>query len=81
MKLRLLMSRGRKDSLRDKVIGENWIHLESNTLWMEHGPFQKERVALKYGVVNEREDYSNYSREGVENSRKWATDHCSPFED
>ena len=62
------------------MIGKNWIHLESNTPQIERGPFQ-ERVALKYGVVNEWEDYSNYSRGGVENSRNWATDHCLSFED
>ena len=46
------MSHGRKDSLRDKVRRKNWIHLESNTPQIEHGPFQKERLALKYGVVS-----------------------------
>ena len=32
MKLRFLMSRRRKDSVRDKVIGKKWIYLERNTL-------------------------------------------------
>ena len=61
------------------MIGKNWVHLKSNTPQMERGPFQKERLALKYGVVNNWEDYSNYSKGGVENSRNWATDHCLPL--
>ena len=32
LKLRLLMSHGRKNSVRDKVIGKKWIYLERNTL-------------------------------------------------
>ena len=32
MKLRFLMSHCRKNSVRDKVIGEKWIDLERNTL-------------------------------------------------
>ena len=31
MKLRLLMSHGRKNSVRVKVIGKKWIYLERNT--------------------------------------------------
>ena len=32
MKLRFLMSRCRKNSVRDKVIGKKWIYLERNIL-------------------------------------------------
>ena len=31
LKLRFLMSLGRKNSVRDKVIGKKWIYLERNT--------------------------------------------------
>ena len=32
MKLRFFMSHGRKNSVRDKVIGKKWTYLERNTL-------------------------------------------------
>ena len=32
MNLRFLMSRCRKNSVRDKMIGKKWIYLERNTL-------------------------------------------------
>ena len=32
MKLRLLISHQRKNSVRDKVTGKKWIYLERNTL-------------------------------------------------
>ena len=49
------MSHGRKDSLRDKVRRKNWIHLESNTPQIEHGPFQKERLAYRAWAISEGE--------------------------
>ena len=35
MKLRFLMSHCRKNSVRDKVLGKNWIYSERNTLCRE----------------------------------------------
>ena len=35
MELRFLMSHHRKNSVRDKVIGKKWIHLERNTLYRQ----------------------------------------------
>ena len=32
MKLRLLMSHHRKNSVRDQLIGKKWIYLEKNTV-------------------------------------------------
>ena len=52
LKLRLLMSHGRKNSVRDKVIGKKWIYLERNTPQTEWGPFQKVRAAPGYEVVS-----------------------------
>ena len=52
LKLRLLMSHGRKNSVRDKVIGKKWIYLERNIIHRQYGPSWKERVPSKYGVVS-----------------------------
>ena len=48
MKLRFLMSRHRKNTVRDKVIGKKWIYSDSerNTLHRQCRPSQKVRVAL-----------------------------------
>ena len=43
MKLRFLMSNGRKISVTDEVIGNEWIYLERNTPQAECGPSQKVR--------------------------------------
>ena len=45
------MSHHRKDSKRDKVIGEKWIHLERNTLYRVWAISEGERVPA-YRVVN-----------------------------
>ena len=51
MKLRILMSHCRKNSVRDKVTGKKWIYSERNTLhrvWaITEGEFD-----LKCGVVS-----------------------------
>ena len=53
MKLRLLMSHCRKNSVRDKVIGKKWIYLQRDTPRTEYGPSQKARgTALKCGLVS-----------------------------
>ena len=52
MKLRFLMSNGRKISVTDEVIGNEWIYLERNTPQAECGPSQKARAAFKCGVVS-----------------------------
>ena len=53
LKLRFLMSHGRKNSVRDKVIGKKWIYLERNTLPRQCGPLQRVSLAvLKFGVVS-----------------------------
>ena len=53
MKLTFLMSHGRKNSVRDEVIGKKWIDLERNTLPREEcGPSQKARAAPGFGVVS-----------------------------
>ena len=47
------MSHGRKNSVRDEVIGKKWIDLERNTLPREEcGPSQKARAAPGFGVVS-----------------------------
>ena len=51
MKLRFLMSHHRKNSVRDKAIGKQWIYLERNTLCRQGGPSQKVRVASKGDVI------------------------------
>ena len=38
MKLRLLMSHCRKNSVRDKVIGKKWIYLQRDSPQTEYGP-------------------------------------------
>ena len=45
------MSHHRKNSVRDKVIGNKWIYLET-PLFLECGPSQKARAAFKCGVVS-----------------------------
>ena len=52
MKLRLLKSHCRKNSVRDKVIGKKWIYLQRDTPQTECGPSQRARVALKYCLVS-----------------------------
>ena len=47
------MSHGRKNSVRDKVIGKKWIYLERNTLHRQCGPSQRVSLAVpKFGVVS-----------------------------
>ena len=48
MKLRFLMSHHRKNSVRDKVIGKQWIYSERQSV----GPSQRVRAASKCGVVS-----------------------------
>ena len=50
MKLGLLMSLHRKNSVRDQVIGKKWIYLERNTLQRDCGQSQKVRVAQGMGL-------------------------------
>ena len=52
MKLRFLISHHRKNSLRGKEIGKEWIYLEKNTLNTECGLSQKVRGASEYGLVS-----------------------------
>ena len=52
MKLRFLMSRFRKNSVRDKVIGKKWIYLERNTVRRQSVDHLRRQEALKYGVVS-----------------------------
>ena len=53
MKLRFLTSHGRKNAVKDKVIGKKWIYLERNTLHrQECGPSQRESAASKCGAVS-----------------------------
>ena len=53
MKVKVLMSCCRKNSVRDKVIGKNWIYLERNTLdRQECEPSYRASVASKCGVVS-----------------------------
>ena len=48
------MSHCRKNSMRNKVIGKKWIHLERNTLHsQECGPTQRAALAVSVsGVVS-----------------------------
>ena len=50
MKFRFLMSHGRKNSMRAKVIGKKWIYLEREEQIPHRGceSSQKARVASKY---------------------------------
>ena len=58
---------------------------QRHTLQTDCVPSQKEKTALKYGVVvfmhlviseaNEWENYSNHFRKGVRISRNWPTSH------
>ena len=50
MKPRFLMSHGRKNSVRDKVMGKKWIYLERNSLHRQ-GHLRRQE-ALKHGVVS-----------------------------
>ena len=55
MKLRFLMSHHRKNSVRDKVIGEKWFYsdAERSTLYrQECGASQRANAALKFGVIS-----------------------------
>ena len=46
------MSHGRKNSVRDKVIGRKWIDLERNTLHRQSVGHLRRREAPKYGMVS-----------------------------
>ena len=46
------MSHGRKNSVRDKVMGKKWIYLERNTLHRQSVGRLRRREALKYGLVS-----------------------------
>ena len=48
MKLRFLISHHRKNSVRDKVIGKQWIYSERQSV----GPSQRVRAASKCSVVS-----------------------------
>ena len=52
MKLRLLISHQRKNSVRDKVTGKKWIYLERNTLHRQSVGHLRRQEAPKYGVVS-----------------------------
>ena len=52
MKLRLLVSHHRKNSVRDKVIGKKWFYLERNTSETECEPSLKVRAASGCKVVS-----------------------------
>ena len=67
MKLRFSTSHGRKNSVRDKVIGKKWIYLERNTLRTERGPSQKERAALGETLHRQSVGIS----EGEKGTRVW----------
>ena len=58
MKLRLLMSHRRKNSVRDKVLGKNWIYSEKHTLQIEYGPSQ--RVSEVWGKWLVFADWVNF---------------------
>ena len=85
------MSHRRKNSVRDKVIGEKWIYSDSerNTLhrvWAitegECGPQNVMWLVFIGWVIShaiEWEDYSNYFWEEVESSRIWSTAHSLVF--
>ena len=86
MKLRPLMTHGRNNSVRDKVIGKKWVYSERSTLQRQSGGhcrgwMQPQNVAWLVFIgwvisyASEWEDYSNYSWEGVEISRIWAAAH------
>ena len=49
MKLRVLMSHHRMNSVRDKVKGKKQIYLERNTLHRQCGPGRKARAAQGVG--------------------------------
>ena len=92
MKLRFLMSHRRKNSVRDKVIGKEWIYSDS-----ERSTFHGQSVGHHRGQVrpwslaglvligcvisyaNKWKDYSNYFGEEVEVSRIGATTHSLVF--
>ena len=48
MKLRFLMFYHRKNSVRDNVIGKNWIYLETKCI--VH--LRRQEQSLKYGIVS-----------------------------
>ena len=86
MKLRFLMSHHRKNSVRDKVIGEkvDVFRKKHTSQSMDHLRRRKRYENMVWSVLmgwiissaNEWEDYSNYLGEWTEISRNWAT---SPF--
>ena len=83
------MSRCRKNSARDKVMGKKWIYLERYTLHRRVWPISEgerpqnmEWLVFMGWVISqatEWEGYSNYFGEGVEISRNWATALFWPF--
>ena len=54
------MSHHRKNSVRDKVIGKKWIHLERNTPQTECAPSQKPRVAQGRGLSTGVGNFMSY---------------------
>ena len=60
MEFRFFMSHHRKNSVRDKVIGKKWIHLERNTPQTECAPSQKPRVAQGRGLSTGVGNFMSY---------------------
>ena len=53
MKLWFLMSHHRKNSVRDKVVGKNWIYSDTERSSLHRvWPSQVANVTLKFGVVS-----------------------------
>ena len=87
MKLRFVMPHCRNNSVRDKVLGKNWIYSDSERIHRHSVCGLLQKVSAMQNVAwlvfigwvisyaNEGENYSNYFWEGTEISRIWATAH------
>ena len=73
LKLRLLMSHHRRNSVRDRVIGKKWIYLERNTFNRQSvGPSRKARGTrirscqlLQGWVISQADEWKEYSMGGI----------------
>ena len=91
MKLRFVMPHCRNNSVRDKVLGKNWIYSDSERIHRHSVCGLLQKVSAMQNVAwlvfigwvisyaNEGENYSNYFWEGTEISRIWATAHSLVF--